>query len=341
MKIAVILLCVIAVYLVAVVVVNRTASFPAQTGISLSDMAAVNDTPEVISVSTWNLGYAGLGRESDFKIDGGDNLFAPSRDVVSKNIREITEMAASLGTDIRFFQEVAYSGPLTLGKPLGADLERALSPRVFWFRPDIATKLVPWPLRLRHGTAISTDMDVASGALIPIVGEAEPLFGVVRRQYGLQVLRVPGQGGTEWAFINIHLSAFDDGGRLRRAQINAVFDYAQALFQSGTHVVIGGDWNMELVETSFPHQTKPEDLFWIHRFPAELIPEGWSIAIDPKTPTVRTVNQPFVRGENYLTIIDGFIVSPNVDTVSVETIDTDFEMSDHMPVVAEFRARSE
>ena len=175
--------------------------------------------------------------------------------------------------------------------------------------------------------------------MIPIVGEPKPLFGFMNRQYGMQILRVPGAGdGDEWAFINIHLSAFDDGGNLRRQQINAVFDYAQRLYDAGVHVVIGGDWNMELVDTAFPHQTAEKDRFWIHPFPQKNVPDNWQPAIDDTLPTVRTVHQPFVRGENYLTIIDGFFVSPNVEIVSVETVDTGFEMSDHMPVIGNFRA---
>jgi hypothetical protein len=38
-------------------------------------------------------------------------------------------------------------------------------------------------------------------------------------------------------------------------------------------------------------------------------------------------------------VIDGFYVSPNVEIVSVQTTDTGFQNTDHMPVLAAFRAR--
>ncbi|MDE2112896.1 MAG: hypothetical protein KGJ79_17295, partial [Alphaproteobacteria bacterium] len=54
---------------------------------------------------------------------------------------------------------------------------------------------------------------------------------------------------------------------------------------------------------------------------------------DPHVPTVRTNNQPYRPGVNYTAIIDGFLVSPNVEIDSVTTIDTGFQFTDHQPTV--------
>lgn len=43
-------------------------------------------------------------------------------------------------------------------------------------------------------------------------------------------------------------------------------------------------------------------------------------------------------GENYVGVIDGFVVSPNVQVQSVTTTDLGFEYSDHHPVTARFIA---
>jgi len=45
----------------------------------------------------------------------------------------------------------------------------------------------------------------------------------------------------------------------------------------------------------------------------------------------------YSRGENYTTIIDGFIVSPGVEVLEVSTTDLDFQPGDHQPVRARFR----
>lgn len=47
----------------------------------------------------------------------------------------------------------------------------------------------------------------------------------------------------------------------------------------------------------------------------------------------------YVEGENFVTIIDGFIVSPNVEIVNVQGKDLKFENSDHNPVSAVFKLK--
>ena len=65
---------------------------------------------------------------------------------------------------------------------------------------------------------------------------------------------------------------------------------------------------------------------------------SWRIAADPGTASVRTNERPYRRGENYTTVIDGFIVSPNVSASDVSILDTKYAFSDHMPVTATFTA---
>ncbi|WP_425091207.1 endonuclease/exonuclease/phosphatase family protein [Tropicimonas sp. S265A] len=326
-------------YVAAVVWLNRTAVSDAGPVVLTAQAASrVLDRSE-ISVSTWNLGYGGLGAGSDFVADGGARFFPPSRADVARNIDGIAAIAAELGTDVMLFQEVADPGPLTLWQPLTAALRDAVAAPVFWVKPDVATRLLPWPFKLRHGMVVATDLTPTEGLVTPIAGEPKPMLGLLNRRYGLQTLITEAENGAQWALVNIHLSAFDDGGHLRRRQIGAVFAHAQALHARGMHVVIGGDWNMQLTETDFPHQTPDDMLFWLHPFPDGALPAGWTLAIDPTTPTSRSLDRPFTPGINYTTILDGFAVSPNVEVVSVTTRDTGFEMSDHMPVSGRFRAR--
>jgi hypothetical protein len=115
-------------------------------------------------------------------------------------------------------------------------------------------------------------------------------------------------------------------------------DFAVNEFENGHYVIIGGDWNMRLVETNFPHTTDPKYLFWIHDFPENAFPEGWQIVADPMTPSVRTDHQAYVAGDNYVCVIDGFVVSPNVHVQSVATTDLGFEVSDHHPIHGRFKA---
>jgi endonuclease/exonuclease/phosphatase family metal-dependent hydrolase len=175
-------------------------------------------------------------------------------------------------------------------------------------------------------------------SLVPLPAEGGRIAGAKRR-YAAVAVRLPIAGREHgWTIASVHLAAFDKDAAVRRRQLSALLIWAEREYESGRHVVLGGDWNLQLVETHFPNTTAPSFLFWVFPFPDEGLPAGWRIAADPATASVRTNERPYRRGENYTTIIDGFIVSPNVGIDSVEGVNLDFQHSDHNPVRLRVRA---
>ena len=62
----------------------------------------------------------------------------------------------------------------------------------------------------------------------------------------------------------------------------------------------------------------------------------WSFAFDASVPTCRLLNQPYDPADTENTqyyVIDGFLVSPNLEVSAVETLDQGFAFSDHNPVL--------
>ena len=62
------------------------------------------------------------------------------------------------------------------------------------------------------------------------------------------------------------------------------------------------------------------------------MPEGWTWAFDPSVPTNRKLASSFEADKTFTTLIDFYLVSPNVQVESVEGVDLAFENSDHQPV---------
>ncbi|MEO1436541.1 MAG: endonuclease/exonuclease/phosphatase family protein, partial [Bacteroidota bacterium] len=65
----------------------------------------------------------------------------------------------------------------------------------------------------------------------------------------------------------------------------------------------------------------------------DYLPEGWLWAYDTTTPTNRKLADAYVKGETFTTLIDFYLVSPNVKIERVRTINQDFQYSDHQPVI--------
>ncbi|WP_022693714.1 endonuclease/exonuclease/phosphatase family protein [Ponticaulis koreensis] len=304
-----------------------------------SDTAPQTLASAELTVMTWNLGYAGLGEESDFKADGGDMLLPPSVSVVEKNLAGIQATLTANPVDVYLLQETAAAGLLTRGVDVRAAVADTLSDWTMFFSSDIGSRMLPEPLRLEHGPSMFTRLTDQQPELVRLPSEPEPIMGFIPRHYHMQVSEVE-VAGTPWAVINLHLAAFDEGGDTRNEQLRAVIDFAEQLHAEGKSIVIGGDWNMRLTQTDFPSTSTEDALFWIHDFPQEELPESWHLAFDANVPTVRTNERPFQPDENYRTIIDGLLLSPDVELVDVRGIDLAFEYTDHQPAVYRLRRRT-
>ncbi len=288
------------------------------------------EAPQEIEILSWNLGFGGLGERAEFYPDGGRRFIPSSRAEVLRYVEGIGAFLEQAGADVLLLQEAARPSAVNRRVDLLAVIEKRLPGRWRAFSPDVSLA-VP-----RVSVGLAT---FAPGP--PRHVERLELPGGKRWQrYHLLVARfpVPGESG-ELVVANLHLSAFDPAAGLRRTQLEVVAAFLRDEERRGSYVVLGGDWNLLLADTRFPHTTAERYLFWVHPLPAGFPPPGWRLAVDDTVPTVRTLERPYVVGENYTAVIDGFLVSPNVDVLSVRTADLGFRFSDHQPVTMRLRLR--
>ena len=318
------------------VAVIATRADPGIPRLSLPAQEALAESSDSLGIMTWNIGYAGLGAESDFIMDGGRMLLPPGGGNVRRNLEGIASVLGTASPDILLMQEVARPGLLTRNVDVLGGVAAALPGYSAFFSSDIRTRLIPGPLGLQHGLASFTRLETESTELIRLAEEETAIMGFIQRRYHLQVTELE-MAGQPWTVINVHLSAFDAGGETRRRQLAEALDIAQSYYQRGRAVIMGGDWNMRLAPTDFAYTTGEDALFWVQDFPMDSLRPGWRIVTDPSVPTSRTNEQPYSEGVNYTSIIDGFIISPNVAAEEVRTLDLGFRHSDHQPVIARFR----
>lgn len=332
------------------------------------DPTALPAATDRLSLMTWNIGYAGLGYDSDFVVDGGKRYLPPSKRAVKRNLAGIQAVLGSQDQDVVLVQELARPSLLTWWTHILAGVDEALPAYRRTFYADIYSKFYPPFLRTINGMATFNRIQSEGEEVVTLPLEAKSILPGVTRQYAMLVTRIPFTGRCEssvsgplsrkpsldrkkggvknsaeiskiWSVVNIHLSAFDEGGVLRQAQLDAILAFARREYEAGHYVIIGGDWNLILRQSDFASTTKEEFLFWVHPFPRDVIPNGWALVADETIPSVRTNERPFVDGENYRAVIDGFLVSPNVDVLSVGGLDLGFQASDHNPVLMTAQAK--
>ena len=293
-----------------------------------------------MNMITWNIGYAGLGRNQNFFMDGGEMVRPDNKADVEENLNGIVRTLSQQKADIYLLQEVDLNSHRSYNLNQREALERGMlmsSSFAHNYRCDFVP--FPWPM---IGKVESGLMSMSGLLVTEAMRESLPVpfswpMRVANLKRCLLVERVPIEDTEkELVMINLHLEAFDDGeGKI--AQTAALMKILQAEYRNGNYVIAGGDFNQ-----IFPGANKYPVLNADYWAPGTLterdLPEGFSYVFDASSPTCRLVNENYSgnRESTQLFVIDGFILSPNIRVNHVETIDLNFQHSDHNPVRLEF-----
>jgi endonuclease/exonuclease/phosphatase family metal-dependent hydrolase len=151
------------------------------------------------------------------------------------------------------------------------------------------------------------------------------------------VMRFRLQNGSEFVLINTHNSVFDEEGELRKKELKKLNDFMSMEYRKGNFVVAGGDWNQNprgFKGKKIESGDKVKEITL--PFSSEIF-DGWQFVFDPLLPTNRDVDMNYLKGITKTTIIDYFVVSPNVTVESINTISTGFEYADHQPVIMKIK----
>lgn len=291
-----------------------------------------------VTLLTWNTGYAGLGADADFFMDGGDMVRPPSQKSVEENMADIQDRLQQTQADVFLLQEVDRDSARTGGVDQLAAYAQATG--MSWaYGVNYRCNFVPYPLRpigrVESGVATLSHVRMAENSIR--VSLPNPFFWPVRTanlKRCLLLSRFPVEGSQrELVVVNLHLEAYDDGAG-KAAQTQALLSVLEEEYEKGNYVIAGGDFNQTFPGGLGAYPVDKADLWTPGTLEESALPEGWRFAYDTALPSCRLLNQPYdpaSRDTQYY-VIDGFLVSPNVTVSSVETLDLGFAHSDHNPV---------
>ncbi|NCB01160.1 MAG: endonuclease/exonuclease/phosphatase family protein [Spirochaetia bacterium] len=327
-------LAVIIVYLLIIIFVNRAPQSKEDLFPKIEGKASSPIKEDSLRVLSWNIGYAGMGEDADFLFDNGSSIRPPSKQSVLNNLDGITSFLKENQSDVVMMQEIPYSSFTNYNTNVYPILKKEFDQYQWTYSNDLYTKGLPPFFRLKIGNSTASRIPIISSEAIALTREPGYFLYVFKKDYRMHITRI-NHSGVNWTLINIHLSAFDDETvSIRETQLKEIIEFAKKERDKGQHVIVGGDWNLELIDTDFgPYTTSEEDQFWIRPLPSFAQTSGFSWVADKNTPSVRTAEKPYVKGENYTLVIDGFFISDNIKVLDVTTIDLNFQPTDHHPVM--------
>lgn len=299
-----------------------------------------------MSIISWNIGYAGLGEGSDFFMDGGENVSAADQDTVTASLLGIykTLYSAEDPSTIFMLQEVDQNSSRTYSK----DESDFLGIHNSAYALNYSCKFVPYPLppigKVNSGLLTTTIYDIDSAERISLPCPFDWPVSMANLKRCLLVSYLPISGSdSKLVIVNLHLEAYDDGeGKI--AQTKQLREFIQAEYEKGNYVIAGGDFNQIFPGGTDAYPNTHPELWEPGIITEDIMPEGWTLAYDLETPSCRLLNQPYDPSDTENTqhyVIDGFILSPNVELVSVDTLDEGFVYSDHNPVKLNVKLSSE
>lgn len=352
-----ILICVLVLLLVAIVgyllyVVISYSRLPDNIELEVEGQAA----EEVIllekeyTIITQNLGFGAYTRDFTFFMDGGKQSWAESPESVKECISKATDTVSSFDPDFILFQEVDIDSTRSYHIDQYAMLSEAFSgfSRIKAINYDSA--FLMYPLTQPHGSSYSSLATFSRFEITSSVRRSFPISTSLSKFLDLDrcytVSRIKVENGKELVIYNVHSSAYGGSDDIRTAQITMLMNDMRSEYENGNYVICGGDFNHDFTGDSTQKLNAGQgtlDFGWAQPFPAELIPEGFTRCISYKggsvAPTCRNCDVPYEEG-NFTIIVDGFIISDNVECVEIENIVTGFEYSDHNPVVLKFILKS-
>ncbi len=304
-------------------------------------------TPGVLTMQTyhvmiWNIGYCGLDAGMDFFYDGGENV-RPEKEQSLENLTRVREFLTSNDSlDFILLQEVDINSRRSYHVNQNQILDQGLKGHLSFTGINYQVPYVPLPFKEPMGRVTSGLQSLsAHPAEISVRRSFPGNYAWPKNLFMLDrcflVNRYPLPQG-ELLIINTHNSAYDDG-TLRLEQMHYLRDFILKEYEKGNFVLVGGDWNQcpPGINTSIPGYNFDKESFI--EIPHDFLPEGWTWAWDPQVPTNRRVKTPFDKDQSLTTIIDYYLLSPNLQPERIKTLDMQFRYSDHQPVLLSFSLR--
>ena len=302
-------------------------------------------TAHEYKILTYNIGFGAYESDYGFFMDGGTESHAWSMQRLDKNLTSVSQLIASQNADFYLIQEVDIDADRTYHFDETVFLKAGLPSYNSVFAVNYDSPYLFYPFTKPIGKSKSGIMSFSAFKIesslrcsLPVEKGFSKILDL-DRCYTKSRIKV--ENGKELVLYNLHLSAYTSDGTVTLQQLQLLIEDMQEEYEKGAWCLAGGDFNKDIAGVgSLPFIGIDKTYNWSQALP-ESVFENTDIvkvvAFDEENPVAscRNADGPYTASQ-YQIIIDGFLVSKNVEVLSSEIIDTQFAYSDHNPVVMSF-----
>lgn len=311
------------------------------------------ETGREYTLMTYNVGFGAYSADYSFFMDTGEMkdgtatagqyARARSKEEVLTNIDGSIELMKQADCDFYFIQEVDEKATRSHQVNERERIREAFPGYAAVFVNNFHSPYLFYPFAEPHGAVEAGMLNLSRYRIKESVRRQFPVSEAFIAKFTdldrcFSVNRYEVDGGKELVLIQLHMSAYDEGGTIRAEQLALLNTVLEEEGEKGNYVIAGGDFNHALegsIET-FPSEQKLPG--WVFALTSEDLAEGFCFVRAQnaeETATCRGADIPYEKGVNYVTIVDGFLVSERVEASAVN-VENEFRYSDHNPVVLTF-----
>ena len=319
---------------------------------SNKEVVSLNET---YSITTYNIGFGAYNHDYSFFMDEGymeDGTYvngkyakAQSEEIVKENTNGTINTIKGLNADFMFFQEVDKAATRSYNINQYKMIMDSFSNYSSVYASNFHSAYLLYPFNDPIGqteagivTLSSYKIQEAKRYKLPIDESFPTKFFDLDRCF--MVARYKVDNDKELVLINVHLSAYDEGGVYRKKQLELLNKILKEEYEKGNYVIAGGDFNHDIANSLNAFKTGQKVPEWVYVLNEEDLTSGYKFATAKNIPTCRSTDMPYIKDVNYSVVLDGFIVSDNITVNSVNNIAQDdgelFLYSDHNPVKMSF-----
>lgn len=329
---------------------------------------------ESYSVSTYNIGFGAYSQDFTFFLDTGydkdgnetcgHDSKAKSKEEVLYNVNGSIETIKSLDLDFVLLQEVDIKATRSHKVNQNQMFKEELKGYDNVLCINFDSTFLPYPLYDMHGKSLAGlstfskyKITNAERVEYTISDSLSKLFDL-DRCFNVNVIEI--ENGKKLYLINSHMSAYDKGGVIREKQIKELNDFINNCYENGDYVLVGGDFNHDLLtnnpEFNYDDILRPfnnllKDPDWVASYFDDKgnspLNDDFMVVASDNVPTCRNNDIKWNPNETYVCVVDGFIISKNIEVVKHFNVETKngnlgldgFAYSDHQPAYLEFKLK--
>lgn len=295
---------------------------------------------DTFTILTLNTGFGALDDQHDMFTDGGVEGLNQNKDEIQANLSGMADIIADANAEIVFLQEVDFHSSRTFNVDqaalfsagYGGSSAQALNYKAIF---------VPLPLKapmgsIESGLQTMTQYGCEAATRISLPNTHKWPISACNLKRCILVMEIPlADSDKKLITVNVHLEAYASGeGKALQARI--LHDFVLEEYEKGNYVLVGGDFNQTIpgADISKYLGSQNDAVYSAPVIDTSSLPDGFRYVCDDRVPTCRFANSAYDPEDETTRffVVDGFLVSPNIQVNSVETLDHAFRYTDHNPV---------